>query len=150
MGGPLQLDAVDQLILNILEANSREPIQKIALKVGLSRGATYARVNRLQKIGVIVGFTIRRGLNQDTKNKVFAYLLLNVDGKMLDRVAKDLERIPQVKRCSVISGDLDIILEVQAQDMPHLYAIRNQVEVIRGVTKVTTGLVMSELFNRKT
>ena len=51
-----ELDGIDQLIMNILEANSREPIQKISLKVGLSRSATHWRINRLQKIGAIASF----------------------------------------------------------------------------------------------
>lgn len=140
-------DTVDEQILVHLEADGRLSIQDLARKVGLSRSAVYDRVARMRDKGVIAGFTIRRGAARP-KGGVSAYMLLYLTGPICERVAKDIERIPQVKRSESIGGEIDMILMVEARDLEDLSDVRAQVEAIRGVARVTTGVVLKERFNR--
>jgi Lrp/AsnC family leucine-responsive transcriptional regulator len=142
-----QLDAKDEMILSILEANAREPIQKLAAKVGLSRSSAHERLARLRRDGVISGFTIRRGVPKRPRG-VSAYLLLYFTGPICDRVAKELERFPQIKRSQSIGGEIDMILQVEAADITELNKLRNEIEHIRGVVKIVTGIILAERFDR--
>ncbi|MBI1209256.1 MAG: AsnC family transcriptional regulator [Azospirillum sp.] len=140
-------DAVDEQILCLLEADGRRSVQDIARKIGLSRSAVYERIVRLRNTGVIAGFTIRRGASLP-KVGVSAYMILYFIGPICERVAKDIEKIPQIKRSQSISGEIDMILSVEAQGLEELNDVRSQIEAIRGVTRVTTGVVLKERFNR--
>ncbi len=56
---PRPLDAIDQDILRILQADGRASIRSVAERVHVSRANAYARINRLVEDGVIRGFSAR-------------------------------------------------------------------------------------------
>lgn len=141
------LDAKDELILTLLEADARMPIQSLAAKIGLSRSSTHDRLARLKRDGVIAGFTIRRG-EPRPQATISAYLILKFEGPFCERVAKEIEHIPQIKRSQSIGGEIDMILQTEAASIGELNAVRDAVERIRGVVKVTTGIVLADRFNR--
>ena len=53
------LDAIDQDILQMLQADGRASIRSVAERVHVSRANAYARINRLIEDGVIRGFGAR-------------------------------------------------------------------------------------------
>src|ERR1041384_3822057 len=53
---PRPLDAIDQDILHMLQADGRASIRSVAERVHVSRANAYARINRLLEDGVIRGF----------------------------------------------------------------------------------------------
>lgn len=52
----LKLDKKDYLLLSVLDDNSRQPIQQIAKRIGLSKDAVSYRINKLQEFGLIKSF----------------------------------------------------------------------------------------------
>jgi DNA-binding Lrp family transcriptional regulator len=143
----VQLDAKDRMILSLLESNAREPIQKLAARVGLSRSSTHERVARLRRTGVIAGFTIKRTVPR-TASGVSAYLLLYLTGPICERVAKEIERFPEVKRSQSIGGEIDMILQVETGDIAGLNELRTEIEQVPGVVKIVTGIVLCDRFDR--
>lgn len=144
---PLDVDAVDELILCHLEADGRQSVQELARKAQLSRSAVYARMQRLISTGVIAGFTIRRG-GVMLKPIVSAYMFLYLTGPICEKVAKDVEKIPQVKLSQSIGGEIDMILTVETGSLEELNDVRNQIEIIKGVLRVHTSVILKERFNR--
>ena len=55
----LTLDAIDRRILAELEADGRASVSKLAERCHISRATAYARLERLQSSGVILGFTAK-------------------------------------------------------------------------------------------
>ncbi len=51
---PRPLDAIDQDILKMLQADGRASIRSVAERVHVSRANAYARINRLIEDGVII------------------------------------------------------------------------------------------------
>lgn len=142
-------DDIDRQILSILQANGREPIATLSRKVGLSRSAVQERLQRLERDGVITGYTVRLGSNSP-KPPVSAYLILYLEGPICERVAPLIARIPEVKKSQSIGGEIDMILQVETNDLEQLNRVRNEVEAVRGVRKVTTGIVLTDRFDRTT
>src|SRR5690606_1845374 len=54
---PLLRDAIDEQIVALLVENARASFHEIGSRVGLSAPAVKRRVDRLQRSGVIVGYT---------------------------------------------------------------------------------------------
>ena len=50
------LDSIDKKIIDILQKNARTPIKEIAKEVFLSSPAVSARIEKLEKSGIIVGY----------------------------------------------------------------------------------------------
>ncbi|QEL91045.1 Lrp/AsnC family transcriptional regulator [Azospirillum brasilense] len=144
---PGDVDMVDELILCHLEADGRQSVQELARKVNLSRSAVYARIQRLVKAGVIAGFTIRRGVPVP-KPVVSAYMILYLTGPICEKVAKEIEKIPQVKLSQSIGGEIDMILTVETGSLEDLNDVRGRIEAIKGVVRVNTCVILKERFNR--
>jgi len=143
----VKLDHIDHQILGYLESNARESVSNIAVWVGLSRSSTHERIARLKETGVIKSFTIKRG-DMERKAGISAYLLLYLQGPICAKIAKELIKIPEIRRSQSIGGEIDMILMVEAIDIETLNRVRNQVENIRGVVKVTTGIILMDRFDR--
>ena len=53
-----KVDKIDQLILTELLAGSNQPLESISTKVGISKTPVWSRIRKLEKMGVIKGYTI--------------------------------------------------------------------------------------------
>ena len=68
------LDDLDRRLIAELSADARLTQVALAARVGLSRSAVQERLKRLERDGVILGYTLRLGL--DSAPGVRAYLLV--------------------------------------------------------------------------
>ncbi|WP_426750260.1 Lrp/AsnC family transcriptional regulator [Myxococcus sp. Y35] len=138
----MALDELDGRILALLEANGRESTTKLAAKVGLSRTAVQERVARLERDGVIQGYTIRRGPGTQPAG-VVAYLTVKLSGPVCPRIAPLLRDLPEVQRIESLAGELDMLIRVRATDLEALGALREHIARIPEVRSVTTAPVLA-------
>jgi Lrp/AsnC family transcriptional regulator, leucine-responsive regulatory protein len=119
-----ELDAIDKRILRALQADGRATYDVLAAQVSLSASATQRRVRRLEESGVIAGYAAlvppeRVGLG------LTAYLNVRLqkhtqahhrdDPMALFRAA--VQTWPEVVECVALTGEMDYLLRVVAQDM---------------------------------
>ena len=142
-----KLDDVDRNIIGILQANAREPIASLARKIELSRSAAQERIARLERHGVISSYTVQLG-NSKVKPNVSAYMLLYLEGPICERILPSIAAIPEVRKSQSVGGEIDMILLVETNSLEELYGVRARVEAIRGVSKVTSGIVLVDRFDR--
>ena len=140
------MDATDLRILDVLRNDARMPVASLAGIVGLSRTTVHERLARLRQSGT-VRFTVQT-VNEMPRAPLAAYLIVYLDGPQCERVAKALAQMAEIRKCVSIGGEIDMILHVEAQDPLQLNDIRDKVEAVRGVRKVTTGIILTERFNR--
>lgn len=143
----MALDELDGRILALLEANGRESATKLAAKVGLSRSAVQERVARLERDGVIQGYTVRLGESARAPG-VVAYLTVKLSGPVCPRVAPLLRDLPEVLRIESLAGDVDMLIRVRAADLEALSALRERVARIPEVRAVTTAPVLTVHLDR--
>lgn len=142
-----RLDEIDRQILARLRANAREPLSALAANVGRSRSTVQERLRRLERDGIIAGYTLRLGAGRPPAG-LQAYLFVKMTGAICDRIAPQIERMPAVLRCDSLAGDLDMLLQVEAEDMAALDDLRDRIARINGVRAVTTAPVLSVHFDR--
>lgn len=51
-----ELDEVDRVILDVLQENAKTPLKEIATQVYLSTPAVSARIEKMEKEGIITGY----------------------------------------------------------------------------------------------
>lgn len=141
-------DDVNRHILSLLQANAREPLASLARKVGLSRNAVTERLRRLERDGVIAGYTVRLA-DHAPQSGVKAYMLLYLNGPICERVVPAVSRLPEIKMSQSLSGEIDMLLYVETADLGEMNRVRDDLERIHGVQKVTTAIVLADRFDRR-
>ncbi len=132
----------DQQLLSLLSENARMPTAVLARKLGLSRTTVQAKIERLEREGVITGYGVR--LSEAYENAlVRAHVLITLAPKMLGRVTQDLEAIPHVRSVYSVSGSFDMIAIVAARSISELDATIDNIGSIDGVEKTLSSIILS-------
>src|ERR1700677_1504565 len=113
------LDAIDRDILIALQANARLPNNDLAAAVGLSPSPCLRRVRRLEKLGVITGYSAL--LNRSGVG-IGLTAFVSVDIERNRKVETDLLRaqiqaLPEVVAAHIVTGDSDFLLEVATANL---------------------------------
>jgi len=113
------MDKYDTRILSTLQSDGRINWSRLAEQINLSASACQRRVEALVDKGIIENFTVN--LNEEALgHHVKAFVAVNIDRQNTD-LAQDFRRRvkehPQVQACHMISGGIDFMLEVVADDL---------------------------------
>jgi DNA-binding Lrp family transcriptional regulator len=140
-------DTIDQKLLTLLRADAREPVAVLARKLALARSTVQERIDRLEKQGVIAGYTIREGGNY-TDRQILAHVMISVDPKMAASVTSDLKKMPEVRSLAAISGAFDLMAELAAETTARIDAVLDAIGHLKGVQKTMSSIVLSVKFER--
>jgi DNA-binding Lrp family transcriptional regulator len=141
------LNPVDARLLALLRANARTPTAELARQLGLSRTTVQSRIERLQKRGVIAGFTLRIGEAHE-KGRIHAHVMINTLPKLAARVQAELHRLPQVHRLYTISGEHDLIAIVVTDSVGDMDALLDRIGAIDGVDRTLTSIILATRIDR--
>lgn len=142
-----QLDATDRRLLNLLQANAREPAAALARKLGMSRSTVQSRLERLERSGVIAGYGVR--LREDDGSVgLQAFVAIAVKPKFAEPVVRALRRLPEIKSLSAVSGEFDLMARLMAETPARLDSLLNEIGAIEGIERTTTSVVLSMHFER--
>src|SRR3989338_9309519 len=116
------LDAKDRQILNILAINSRTKLTKIAKEIQLSIDSTKKRIQRLEKDGVIIMYTIQPDARKfGLPLAVHIYVKLNnVKKERYDEFINDMKKNARVIDLMSVLGDYDVYIVMLAKDTSEL------------------------------
>ena len=140
------LDAIDLKILALLQADARTPNTEIAKQVDLVPSAVLERIRRLEKKGVIEGYTTR----VDPKALGLG-LAAYVSVRVTDRVgsqdtAKQLAKLPEVLEVQNIAGLDCLLVKVRAADTEDLARLlRDSFGRIRSIKSTRTTVVLETI-----
>jgi DNA-binding Lrp family transcriptional regulator len=87
------LDALDRGLIAALQTHARESTAELARRLGVARTTVVARLARLEREGVIVGYTVRLGRDV-TETAIDAYVGITVAAKAGRAVERALSRMP--------------------------------------------------------
>lgn len=139
-----QLDETDLALIAALRADGRLSVRALADQAHISRANAYARLERLQRDGVITGFTVtvdpdRMGLATS------AFVSVSIEQDSWRRVAKALSAIPGVERVALVGAEFDILVQVRAHDNHELRdVVLGQIQAVPGVRATRTWLIFDE------
>jgi DNA-binding Lrp family transcriptional regulator len=145
---PASLDRIDHQIVALLRENARRSFQDIGDRVSLSAPAVKRRVDRLQRDGVIRGYSANidpSALGWNTH----AFVELFCEGRMAgEKVRAAVAEHPEVEAAYTIAGAPSAILHLRAADTRHLEDALERLRDVPGVQRTQTQVVLSTLFER--
>jgi DNA-binding Lrp family transcriptional regulator len=141
------IDETDELLLALLRENARAATAMLARRLGLSRTTVQSRIERLERRGVIAGYTLKTS-NDYEKGLVRAHVLITALPKLAARVEAELRRIPAVRTLHSISGTFDMIAIVVASSIQELDAQIDRIGALEGVERTMSSIILSTRIDR--
>lgn len=114
-----QIDRIDQEILEIVAIDGRITITDLASRVGLSKTPCAQRLKRLERSGIIKGYTARLDLVELGRSHIaFVQIrLTQTSTNAVDEFNRVVLTIPEIEECHMISGAFDYLLKIRSRDM---------------------------------
>jgi DNA-binding Lrp family transcriptional regulator len=136
------MDGIDQRLVGLLRHDARRSISDLAAELGLSRATVRARIDRLERDGEIIGYTVI--LRAETiEMPVRGLALIEVEGRATARVIDSLSGFPEVGAIHTTNGKWDLIAEIAADSLSGLDTVLRKIRLIAGITRSETNLILS-------
>lgn len=134
-------DDLDRRLIALLQANARDSTANLARRLGVARTTVLARIARLERDGVIVGYSARLGHAEDSA--VQAYVGIVTDPKQVREVTRQLAQLPELRQLCSVSGEFDCIALLRAETTQRLDALLDAIGEIAGVLRTTSSVVLA-------
>jgi len=136
-----------QRLLALLRRNARESTASLARKLGIARTTVAERIQRLERDGIINGYTVRV-TDAFARQRITAHVLINVNPKLSARVVRELDASPHVRAVYALSGVFDYEVAVDAGSTEEIDRILDVLGHIEGIERTQTSIVLSVKFER--
>ena len=143
----MKLTDADQQLLSMLRENARASTAQIARRLSLSRTTVQSRIERLEREGVISGYTVRvhdeydrshlRAQGGDHRGH-----LLGMHGD------HDVRAMPELRVLHSVSGSHDLIAIGAVPSVGDMDLLTDRIGALEGVERTTSSIVLSTKFER--
>lgn len=135
----MHLDNIDQALISLLRQNARESVATLAGRLGVSRGTVTNRMERLERDGLIVGYSVR--LRPDVQPDVLrAWMSIEITGNDTRRVMASLLGEPGVAALHSTNGRWDLLAELQVASLEALSQVLERIRLIKGISNSETSI----------
>jgi DNA-binding Lrp family transcriptional regulator len=141
------MDAIDEKLLLALRDNARASTARLARSVGRSRTSVQSRLERLEREGVIVGYSVRVAPEHEL-GAVRAHVMIKVGPKEARAVTAALKAIPQVRVLHSVSGDVDLIAVAATASVAEMDEVIDRIGALDGVERTNSSIILSTKFER--
>ncbi len=143
-----KLNTVDKNIIRVLQKDGRTSFAELSRQVGLSATPCKERVKRLEREGIIKGYTAL--INPDYLDAglvVFVQIRLSRSSKdTFEAFREAAMALPEIQECYLVSGSFDYLLKARVADMSSYRQFYGEtLLILPGVHECTSYVVMEEV-----
>ncbi len=141
------ISSLDRRLLNILRENARVSVTDMAKALAVSRATAQEHMQRLERQGVIQGYTIKLSPEVEGRH-VSALVMMSVNQKQLSVLGRKIGDIGAVTSLVSVSGEYDLVAtlwEISTEALDHEIDRLSQLD---GVLRTMTSIVLSKKIDR--
>ncbi|WP_084265749.1 Lrp/AsnC family transcriptional regulator [Actinomadura macra] len=143
------MEEIDRQILALLADDGRMSFTDLAKETGLSVSAVHQRVRRLQKRGVIKGFTAQLD-NEQIGLPLTAFVSIKpIDPAAPDDAPDRLTHLAAIEACHSVAGDESYILKVRVGSPNELEDLLQRIRAAANVATRTTVVLSTPWEGRR-
>lgn len=132
------MDQTDQQLIAKLRQNARLSVADLARALGVSRGTITNRLTRLEREGVIAGYTLR--LRPDAvPDEIRAWTSIAVEGNQ-QAVLRALMGEPGIAALHDTNGRWDLLAELRVANLADLAAALERIRKVKGISATETSI----------
>ena len=143
----MKLTDADQQLLSMLRENARASTAEIARRLKLSRTTVQSRIERLERQGLIAGYTVRVD-DEAERGWIRAHIMITVLPKQAPAVVKALHAMPEVRTLHSVSGPFDLVALGVTPTVAEMDELTDRIGAIDGVERTTSSIILSAKFER--
>jgi DNA-binding Lrp family transcriptional regulator len=142
------LDDIDHNILALLRENARRTLADIGDHVSLSVAAVKRRIERLERDGVIKGYTTRVDMSGVDEGIEVIMEVYCADRTSPGDIRPSFEHVEEVVSGFTVSGEPDVLLRLRVDSVSHLEDVVERLRRDPNVVRTRTMLVLSTFIDR--
>jgi DNA-binding Lrp family transcriptional regulator len=146
-GSEMKITPADQQLLSILRENARASTAEIARRLRLSRSTVQSRIERLERDGVIAGYTVRVN-DAAERGHLRAHIMITVLPKQMAAVVEALRAMPEVRGLHSVSGAFDLVAMGVVPTVSEMDELTDRIGALDGVGRTTSSIILSAKFER--
>lgn len=143
----MKITASDQQLLTVLRENARASTAEIARRLNQSRTTVQSRIERLERDGVIAGYTVRVAEAAE-RGHIRAHIMITVLPRHMASVVEALRAMPAVRALHSVSGPSDLIALGVVPSVEDMDELTDRIGAIDGVERTTSSIILSAKFER--
>ncbi|MDV3293719.1 MAG: Lrp/AsnC family transcriptional regulator [Nitrososphaerales archaeon] len=140
--GQLNIDSLDARLLRVCMANGRASFRKMASELRVSTTTVAARIGRLQKEGVITGFSAKVDSEKLGYELTVVTEILVSKGKLLE-MEREIAKLPGVCAVYDVTGEIDGIVVAKFKDREQLSKFTKGLLAMPFVERANTHVVLT-------
>lgn len=142
---PVSLDDLDLALLQLLATDARASQRRLARELGMSAPAIGERIARLERTGVIRGYSVVLDWGAAGFPVVIYLAITAAQGHDLGPIMAAVSQLPEVENVTVVTGELDLLARLRVRDYADLRTVLlEKVWQISGVQRTETYLSIAE------
>ncbi|MBN9243036.1 MAG: Lrp/AsnC family transcriptional regulator [Mesorhizobium sp.] len=136
------MDDLDHKLITLLRHDARRSVSDLAVDLGVSRATVKARMERLERSGDIVGYTVI--LRADAVDqRIRGIMMIEIEGHAADRVVRALGGFSEVSTIHTTNGRWDLVVELGTASLTEFDAVLRRIRLIPGITGSETSLLLA-------
>ncbi len=143
----MTIDDLDVRLIRLMRSSPNLPVVEMARRLEAARGTVQARLDRLDRDGVITGF----GPDVSAAavgHGVLAFTTLEIAQGSGGQIVDGLREVPEVLEVHAVTGPGDLHLKVVARSNDHLHEVLERVLALPGITRTRTQLALHTSIDR--
>lgn len=133
-------DPLDKALLDALRRDARIPATQLARRLGISRTTLQGRIDRLERQGMILGYTLVEPTRTDALR---AYVMITLRPRHARQVERDVRRVDGLRELHAVSGPFDLMALIGAPTPEALNHAIDTVGAIDGVERTHSAMILS-------
>lgn len=136
------LNDTDRELIALLRDNARLSVVALARQLRVARATVQNRIARLEREGVIVGYSVRLKPAAEAQ-RIRALMNVAVEGNRTDEVLRELRGHPNVAALHSTNGRWDLVAELRADTLEEFDRVLSAVRLIEGIANTETSILLS-------
>ncbi len=138
-------DNLDIKLLLALQADGRMPLTQLSAQLGVPHGTIRDRIRKLENAGVIERYTAV--INPAKAGYLInCFIEMTLDHQVeVSRAIDALMKIEEVREIHLLTGEVDVFVEIWARDIEHLqHILYDKLTAVPGMVRTTTLVVLDK------
>ena len=136
------IEDLDLQILSLLQEDCRLSFNKIARRLGISVGTAFNHVKKLEKEGIINGYTAKLDSDKLGYN-LTVIVMIQAEGSFLDDVENEISRNANIVAVYDITGDYDAVALAKFKDRASLNVFIKNLLALPHIKRTVTHIVLN-------
>ncbi len=138
------MDETDLKILKMLREDSRGSMGVMGKKLGISKATVSRRISRMEKEGLIAGYTVIT--NTSPLGLMRAMIGLDCAGPSINNVIEELRKLPEIEYIHKVFGDHALLCEVYTKSVDSLYdLIQSKILKLPSIQNVEVDILIERI-----